>query len=200
MQGIRGLMAFVLLFAALDVGSAEAQTWWALTYQPAVPLSNTKDFTDNVAWRGIGVDFKRQVKPNLTVGLSAGWQVFDQQTDEVVSAFGVDLSGDQFRYVNSWPILANASYFFGTEGHARPYLAANVGTYIMEHRLEVGLYAIEETNWHFGFAPEAGIAIPVRPNVAAVLNSRYNYALAAGSVDDQSYVTFSLGLAWSHGY
>ena len=36
--------------------------------------------------------------------------------------------------------------------------------------------------------------------MAAVLNSRYNYALAAGSVDDQSYVTFSLGLAWSHGY
>jgi opacity protein-like surface antigen len=200
MQAIRGIVAFILLLAPLAVGPAEAQTWWAVTYQPAVPLSNTKDFTDNFGWRGIGVDFKRQVKPNLTLGLSFGWQVFDQQTDDVVSAFGVDLSGDQFRYVNSWPLLANASYFFGTQGRARPYLAANVGAYLMEHRLEVGLYAIEETNLHFGFAPEAGIAFPVRPNVAAVLNGRYNYALSAGSIDDQAYLSFSLGFAWTHGY
>ena len=200
MQAIRGAHGVCLSARAARYRHGRGADVVGVTYQPAVPLSNTKDFTDNFAWRGIGVDFKRQVKPNLTVGLSAGWQVFDQQTDEVVSAFGVDLSGDQFRYVNSWPILANASYFFGTQGRARPYLAANVGTYIMEHRLEVGLYAIEETNWHFGFAPEAGIAFPVRPNMAAVLNTRYNYALSAGSVDDQAYVTFSLGLAWSHGY
>ena len=112
----------------------------------------------------------------------------------------MDLSGDQFRYVNSFPLLANVSYFFGTQGGARPYLAANVGGYIMEHRLEVGLYALEETNFHFGFAPEAGIAFPVRPNVAAVLNTRYNYAFSAGSIDDQAYLSFSIGFAWTHGY
>ena len=200
MQAIRRLMGVVFLLVPLGTGTAAAQSWWALTYQPAVPLSNTKDFTDNFGWRGVGVEYKRQVKPNLTLGLSFGWQVFDQQTDDVVSAFGVDLSGDQFRYVNSWPLLANASYFFGTQGRARPYLGANVGAYLMEHRLEVGLYALEETNLHFGFAPEAGVAFPVRPNVSAVLNARYNYALSAGSVDDQSYLTFGLGLAWSHGY
>jgi hypothetical protein len=163
-------------------------------------LSNTKDFTDNFGWRGIGVDYKRLVKPNMTVGLSFGWQVFDEQSDDVVSAFGLDISGDQFRYVNSWPLLANLSYFLGKEGSARPYLGANVGAYIMEQRLEIGLYAFEETNLHFGFAPEAGIAFPVRPNVSALVNARYNYALGAGSVDDQAYLSFSLGLAWQHGY
>ncbi|HEY9016010.1 MAG TPA: hypothetical protein VIM84_13230, partial [Gemmatimonadales bacterium] len=105
--------------------------------------------------------------------------------------------GDQFRYVNSFPVLANVSYFFGKEGGTRPYVAANVGTYIMEHQLEIGLYALHETNWHFGFGPEAGIAIPVRPDLAAVLSSRYNYALSAGNVDDQSYVSFGLGVAWT---
>jgi hypothetical protein len=33
-----------------------------------------------------------------------------------------------------------------------------------------------------------------------VVSSRYNYALSAGNVDDQSYVSFGLGLAWTHGY
>jgi len=200
MQGIRRVMAFALLTAVLSATPASAQWWTALSYQPAVPMGNTQDFTDSFGWRGIGLDFKKQMSDNMALGLSFGWQVFDHQTDEVVSAFGVDISGDQFRYVNSFPMLANVSYFFGKEGGARPYVSANVGAYVMEHRLEIGLYALEETNVHFGFAPEAGLAIPVKPNMAAVLSGRYNYALSAGSVDDQAYVSFGLGLAWTHGY
>ena len=200
MQPIRRIVGMVLLLALLGTGTAAAQWWTSLSYQPAAPLSNTKDFTDNFGWRGVGLDFKKQVNPKVTVGLSFGWQVFEEQTDAVVSAFGVDISGDQFRYVNSFPMLANLSYFLGKEGGLRPYVSANVGAYVMEHRLEIGLYAIEETNVHFGFAPEAGVAIPVQPNVAAVLSGRYNYALSAGSVDDQTYLSIGLGLAWTHGY
>ena len=200
MHARRGFILSLLLLMPLGVATAQSKSWWGVSFQPAVPLANTKEFTDNFAWRGVGVDFKKQIKPNVAVGLSAGWQVFDQQTDAVVSAFGLDISGDQFRYVNSWPILANISYFFGKEGHARPYIAGNVGTYIMEHQLEIGLYAISETNWHFGFAPEAGIAIPLQSNATAFVNSRYNYALSAGSVDDQSYLSFSLGIAWAQGF
>jgi hypothetical protein len=200
MQAIRRLLGIVLLLLPLGVGTAAAQSWWAFSYQPAAPLSNTQDFTDNFTWRGVGVDYKRMVKPNLTVGLSFGWHVFNQETDDVVSAFGLDISGDQFRYVNSWPVLANVSYFFGQPGRARPYLGANVGGYLMEHRLEIGLFAFDETNFHFGFAPEAGIAFPVRENVSALINARYNYALSAGSVDDQTYLNLSVGLAWQHGY
>ena len=201
MQAIRRIMVVLLLARARGrTGAGAAPTWYGFQWQPGVPLSNTKEFTDEFGWRGVGLDFKKQMKPNVAVGLSFGWQVFDQQTDQVVSAFGVDISGDQFRYVNSFPMLANVSYFFGKEGGARPYVTANVGTYVMEHQLDIGLYSIHETNWHFGFAPEAGLAFPVRPNLAGVLSGRYNYALSAGSADDQSYVSFGLGLAWTHGY
>lgn len=199
MNAIRRLLG-VAVFCLLGAGSLHAQSWYAFTYQPAQPLSNTQDFTSTFGWRGIGLDWRSQVKPNFALGLSFAWQVFDEQTDEVVSAFGVDLSGDQFRYVNSFPMLANATYYFGNPGGLRPFLGANVGAYVMQHRLDVGLYTIEETNVHFGFGPEAGLAIPIRPALAAVLNTRFNYALSAGSVDDQSYLSFGLGLAWTHGY
>lgn len=200
MQPIRRLVGMVLLLVPLATGTAAAQWWTALSYQPAAPLSNTQDFTENFGWRGIGLDFKKQVSSKVTAGFSFGWQVFDEQTDEVVSAFGVDISGDQFRYVNSFPLLVNLSYFLGKQGGLRPYLGANVGGYVIEQRLELGLYAIEETNLHFGFAPEAGLAIPVQPNVAAVLSGRYNYALSAGFVEDQTYLSIGLGIAWTHGY
>jgi hypothetical protein len=99
----------VLLLVPLGAVPVQAQSWWAVTYAPSIPLSNTKGFTDNASWRGINVEYKKAVKENLTAGLSFGWHVFDEQTDEVVSAFGVDISGDQFRYVNSFPMLANVS-------------------------------------------------------------------------------------------
>jgi hypothetical protein len=141
MRMIRFLSGLLLLtsLAALPV---RAQSWYALTYQPAQPLGNTQDFTDNFGWRGIGFDFKKMIKPKLALGISAAWQVFDHQTDQVVSAFGVDISGDQFRYINSWPFLANINYFFGSQGKARPYVAANVGAYVIEQRMDIGLYSI----------------------------------------------------------
>jgi hypothetical protein len=200
MKAVQRIMASVFLLAPFGDTPAQAQSWWALTYQPAQPLSNTQDFTNSFAWRGIGVDFKKQVKQNFTLGFAFGWQVFEEQTDEVVSAFGVDISGDQARYVNSFPILANGAYFFGQPGGLRPYLGANVGVYIMEHQLDIGLYSIRENNVHFGFGPEAGIALPLNVDLAVMLYSRYNYALSAGSIDDQAYVSFGAGFAWSEAF
>jgi hypothetical protein len=109
MRTIR-IAGLVLLFGTLGALPVRAQNWYALTYQPAQPLGNTQDFTDNFGWRGVGFDFKHMIKPRLALGLSVGWQVFDHQTDQVISAFGVDISGDQFGYVNSFPILANVNY------------------------------------------------------------------------------------------
>jgi len=198
MRTIR-LLVVLLLLTSVAALPAHGQSYYALTYQPAQPLGNTQDFADNFGWRGIGFDFKKMINPKLAAGIALGWQVFDHQTDQVIPAFGVDISGDQFRYVNSWPILANINYFFGSKGRPRPYVAANIGGYIIEQRLDIGLYSIHETNFHFGLAPEAGVAIPMQGNLAIFLNGRYNYAFSAGSVDDQSYVSFGLGVAWTHG-
>ena len=155
---------------------------------------------DNASWRGINLEYKKAVKENVTAGLSFGWHVFDEQTDEVLSGFGVDISGDQFRYINSFPLLANVSYFLGKPGGVRPFIGADVGVYIMEHRLDIGLYSIHETNAHFGFGPEAGFAYPIKPNMSLLLTGRYNYALSAGSVDTQQYLNFGIGFAWNQGF
>src|SRR5689334_20906160 len=83
MKATRPIMALALLAGLLAPGSAFGQTWTALTYQPAQPLGNTQDFADNFAWRGIGLDFKKQVREKVALGISLGWQVFENQTDEV---------------------------------------------------------------------------------------------------------------------
>ena len=40
----------------------------------------------------------------------------------------------------------------------------------------------------------------VRPNAVALLSCRYNYALSADSVENQSYVSLGGGFDWNHGY
>ena len=70
----------------------------------------------------------------------------------------------------------------------------------MEHRLDIGLYSIHETNAHFGFGPEAGFAYPIKPNMSLLLTGRYNYALSAGNVDTQQYLNFGIGFAWNQGF
>jgi len=52
MRAIRRVMAFALLPAVLSVTPASAQWWTALSYQPAVPMGNTQEFTDGFARHG----------------------------------------------------------------------------------------------------------------------------------------------------
>jgi outer membrane protein W len=194
------ILAAALGLAVLANAPAEAQGRWfyAFGYQSSIPLSNTQDFTDNLSWRGVNFEARKSIKPGMTAGLSLGWHVFDEETDEVVSFENLDISGDQLRYINSFPVLVNVHKYFGQEGGIRPFVGLNAGGYIMEHRLEIGLVALAETNFHFGFAPELGFVFPLEGNSAVFLSGRYNYAFSAGNVDDQSYVGISAGYAWSN--
>jgi outer membrane protein W len=129
MRTMLKVVAATLLLAAVASAPAKAQGQWfyGLGYQVSIPLSNTKDFTENVSWRGASFEARKAIKPNLTVGLSLGWHVFDEETDEVVSFDNLDVSGDQLRYINSFPILLNAHKYFGQEGSMRPFVGLNAG-------------------------------------------------------------------------
>lgn len=77
----------------------------------------------------------------------------------------------------------------------QPYIGANVGGYIIERYLAVGITASQETHFHFGLAPEIGVFFQ-NPVGAVFLNARYNMAFAAGGVPFQQFLSFSLGYAW----
>lgn len=193
-------LAAALVLALVTDAPASAQNRWfyAAGYQMSLPLSNTKDFTDKNSWRGVSFDARREIRPGLTAGLALGWQVFDEETERVVSFGDVDASGYQNRYINSFPVMLNVHKYFGEPGGMHPYIGLNAGTYIMEHRLDIGLVSLKETNWHLGFAPELGFAFPLEGNSHLVVSGRYNYAFSAGSVDDQSYVGVNVSYAWSN--
>jgi outer membrane protein W len=176
---------------------AAAQDWlWSVTYGPTVPSGQTKDFINtSTAWRNIGLEGRKIMSENTTVGLAFGWNVFATKTGELISFRQIDISGEQFRYVNSFPLLLTGHYYFGQPDGIRPYVGGGVGAYYAEERLEIGLTALTADAWHFGLAPEAGLIVPIGWRARAMLQARYNWALKANEIE-HTYWGFNVGFVF----
>ena len=104
---------FFLLVTALCMQGAFAQEHgiFIISYPIAFPAGNLSDYISNTSFRGINLEFGKEVKPNLIAEIETGWNVFYQeQPDQVYTEGTASISGKQFRYTNSVPILAGAKW------------------------------------------------------------------------------------------
>jgi hypothetical protein len=189
-----GVVALLLAATfAQPVAAQRAGYWmWNAQYSTALPMGTTKDYTDGFSWRGATFDIERAANDNVAFGLSLGWHVMD---DKVVGTEEFDqgaVSGTAYRYVNSVPVLLTGTYFAGDRRSPRPFLSAGAGTYYVKNRTEVGVFAIENSNWHLGLMAEAGVMIPRPGGTGMTLSARYNWGLETSDIERQ-YFTFSIG-------
>jgi hypothetical protein len=196
----RKLIPFAALVVVLAGPAARADippTLVGVSYQFSIPIGETFNYTSPVSWRGVGLDLATFIRQDLAVGLAFGWNVFFENTTSTLHFKGTDVTGNQDRALNVWPTLVNARWFpkISSNRDIQPYIGANVGGYIIERYLAVGITASQETHFHFGLAPEIGVFFQ-NPVGAVFLNARYNMAFAAGGVPFQQFLSFSLGYAW----
>jgi outer membrane protein W len=195
-------LAFFLVSLSAGELNAQSQEWWtAITYQGGLPAGDTKEFTDEFSWRGLGLEGRTMVRPNVSVGGFVGWNTFTGEEDGTVSLGGADVSGFQSRFVNAVPLLVTAHFYSNSSRRdgMMPYLGAGIGTYWIENRLELGQTALTTDNWHFGLAPEIGFLFPMEGQLIGKLSAKYNYAFEAGGIT-HSYWTFGIGIAASNRY
>jgi hypothetical protein len=57
----------------------------------------------------------------------------------------------------------------------------------------VGIWTVSDTSWHFGFAPELGVALPAGAR-QIVVSTKFNYAAASGRWDPLMYLNFNVGV------
>ncbi len=176
----RALLAIPL--ALLLSNGAQGQDWYyGVSYGAAFPVSDTKDFTEGTSWRNWGVDVLYEVRPNTAVGMNFGWNVFNEITvaSDVSSLENIDVGGTKFHYINSFPMLATIRQFTGTEGGIRPFFGLGIGTQLVKQAVDVSLWRISDSTWHFALAPEIGIVLPLNSDTKWFLNGKYNYAAKA---------------------
>ena len=86
-------LLLVLVCFLIPQNQGFAQKWFgAATYQISFPTGDTKNFTDNTSFRGFGLDFRYTLNKSTTVGMTFGWNVFYERTNETFE-LGTENSG-----------------------------------------------------------------------------------------------------------
>ena len=192
---------FIFLVGILCLGfSAFAQdTYTSLHYDISVPLSNTQDYIGKGSWRGVGFDYRNKISGNFAVGFSFGWHVFYERKDfDTYTEGNVSLSGVQFRYINSFPMHVNGTYFLGNEeSDFQPFIGLGIGTTSFNKRTEMGLFQSTTKSWNFSMQPEAGFLYRVSYNTAIIGAAKYYSIFKNSKIDAQGYLSFNVGFAWT---
>lgn len=175
-----------------------------LNYQMSIPFNQVKDFTDKASFRGFDLEYHYFLGERFSIGAAIGWNVYYQDKKDYTAPFRFNdldniytVTGDQYRYINTVPLLAVGRYYF-TDGNSRlrPYAGLGIGTSWTEKRLEVGQFASTISRWQFALAPEIGTYIPINDRFAVHIGMRYHYGTKAahGRVPEIQSLTFSIGL------
>lgn len=175
-----------------------------LNYQMSVPFGDVKNFTDKTSFRGFDLEYHYFLGESFSIGGAIGWNVYYKEKDNTTADFRFSgneniytITGNQYRYINTVPMLAIGRYYFTDNTTAvRPFVGLGLGTSWTEKRLEVGQFSSTISRWQFAMAPEVGMYIPVSDQFAFNIGARYNYATKAanGRVPEISSLTFNIGI------
>lgn len=174
---------------------ANAQSLTTTSYSMGLATGDMGDYTSNFSGRGFTLDYRKMVQPNLGVGFYTGWNVFyDERPFDTYTIDNRTLSGKQYRYVNSLPIMVATDYFLKPGEDFNPYLGLAVGTIYTERATDMGIYRFTQDAWSFAFTPQVGFLYSLSRYAGINVSAKYNLGLAAGDFEStQSYVSFNIG-------
>lgn len=191
---------FSLLLVLVLAAGAQAQDGMTfVTWDISFPVSDMGDFIGETSFRGFGLDGRKFLQPNLSVGLSFDWNTFREFTGGTIFFENGSVSGSQNRVIYASPILVNAHYYFQTIDNNPgflTYVGGGLGTYFIERTLEIGVAGITDNHLHFGLAGEVGLIIPVRPGTGGLISAKYNHAFGVDGSIDYSYWRLNAGVAY----
>ncbi|MCK5136359.1 MAG: hypothetical protein KAR19_11275 [Bacteroidales bacterium] len=187
------IITFSILFSALALSAQDVI--WKMTYDVGIPFSSTKEYADQVSWRGIALDFDRFINDNLAVGIGISWNLFlEKESDSYYERDDALIHGTQVRYINNIPLLARVSWYQPLDLFDA-YFSAGGGAVWQESRREIGTWAFTGTYWQFALSPEAGLVFPIGQSYLTA-KVRYVHGFKTSDAPTLSYLGFGVGFAW----
>lgn len=197
---MKKIFSILITLVIISSGSTFAQeNIISLTYNMAVPTGSTAGFTSDASFRGAAFDYRHFINPKMSVGFSVGYHRFYENkgyTTQPLPSGDGHISGNNYSFINEFPIMATYHYYFGEQGGIRPYIGGGIGAAHYEYTDQIGSIAYVNKQWHFNIAPEAGVLIPMGSTSYFTSNVKYNYAAAAGGISSQQYWSFNIGFAF----
>jgi len=191
------ILTFMLAAGVFISSFVSAQSSTSFQYTIGIPFSGLKDHTSVISGRGFTMEYQREVAPSVTVGINLAYSVFYEKKPYGSYDLGsATLTGNQYRYNNLFPMLVNAHYKIG-EGTVVPYVGLGIGTMYDLRNTDMGLYTIEENNWHFLISPEAGFIYNLSADMGLKLNAKYDNAFKTSELDALGNLNISVGFVWN---
>lgn len=204
---MNNLLKIVVLAVLLTATGVAQDQMSGLTWNIGIPTGQMATFNNSASYGGFGFTARKFIEDNTSVGLDLSWNYWSDLTDEIIPLNNGAISGTQIRYYNVFPMFLNAHYYLSDKGDEfKPYFGLNVGTYYILQRLDIGVYTLDNDNWHFGLAPEAGFLFEVSDRTYLAATARYNYAFDSGTTlggkDDNALAFWgiNIGIFWATGW
>jgi opacity protein-like surface antigen len=184
----------ILICLAPLVLRAQVETVVKINYMPAIPLGETADFSNGLSPRGTELEVNRFLMEDLSIGLSAGWNVFREKVvDESFEYQDLLVTGTQFRYTNIVPLNVSLKKYFGS-AELSPFIGIGLGTSYAKQTNNAGIFSFVDDQWQFNLAPEVGIQSMVSPDFMLSLKLKYSYSFESGDFPSMSYLALGLGI------
>lgn len=189
-------IAFIFLLFVSTV--AVGQTITSLQYSMGFGTGDLGSYIGKPSFRGVTLDYRKLVQPNVGVGFELGWNVFYQgQSGETYTQGKVTYSGNQYRYNNQFPILFATDYYLSPDEPVSPFVGFGIGTMYSMRNTDMGLYTLKEDAWNFTLRPEVGVLIEASPEVSLMITGKYYHGFKAGDLPTQSYFALNIGFVLS---
>jgi opacity protein-like surface antigen len=189
----------LILFVTAFSGSLSAQDHVSFTYPISIGTGDLGDYISQPSFRGIAIDYRRDVKTNLAIGFHLAWNVFyEEMSKETYTVDNASLTGKQYRYQNSFPMLATATYFLKPEETLNPFVTLGIGTVYNRRNTDMNIYTLEQEAWNFALQPEAGFLYEIAENTAISISVKYYSGFKGGNelTEAQNYVSLNLGFSF----
>jgi outer membrane protein W len=212
MKSSVAFIAFLLLVVLTSCLDAHAQDshspgvsmpkdFTVFSWEMSIPTGN-KYLSENSlsGWR---LEYRRMVKKNLSIGIAASWNSFDQTfpTNTYYSPNkSTAVTTDMIRQVYTVPITLTSHYYFNTKILVfQPYVGVGLGTQYEENNTYFNIYQITENNWGFVARPEIGTLIHFGKEspVKGMVSVGYNWSdnkIESANITNWSHLAVNIGV------
>jgi hypothetical protein len=166
----------IVRFAAAQQNDASslADNMFGFSWEISIP---SNDFISKTSLGGFGMDFRKLIKKNFSVGFDISWNSYSQyvpgHTHNITD--GAITTGF-YKYLYTLPLALNAHYYFYRSKKVVMYASMGMGAVYSEQKLYYNAFVTDDFNWGFLVRPEAGVLIrPSNENkFAFLLGVRYS--------------------------
>lgn len=196
---MKKILFVFLLTGIISATQVKAQeSLFSIQYSMGFGVGDLKEFNESASFRGMSFDYRYMMQPTMGIGFETGYNLFYDHMEYATYTRGTQsLSGVQYRYTHSVPVLAAFDFYIKPDTQFNPFVGLGIGTIYINRDVDMGLYRWKSDAWQFALRPQIGVLIS-RPGMGIdfILAAKYFTGFKSKDLEGQQYFTINVGLVF----